>query len=379
MIKELFLYRLQILLKRKINLFWSLIFPIILVSFYNIALVGAFSSESFESIPIGVVITAQTPENNTLQDVIKNAKNEEKMLFDYSVYSKEDAQTALRTNEIGGYFLLQEDIPILVVQKAGINQTIMEQFLAEFLTITKIVEDIARENPALLATNIIDKLQENNNYISEIKYSDNVPNALHMCFFAAVAMACISGMNWGTTNAEDYLANQSPKGIRVYVSPINKTKLMLINTAASITILFTEILILLGYIILILDVDFGNRIAQILLTCFLGTLYSISLGTLIGNIVKDEKLTYGIAVFLASFGGFLSGLMAPNMKNVVDQISPMINKINPTGIITDCFYQLYYFTDLSGFYTNIVIIIALMSVMFLVNIYVMRRENYVSI
>lgn len=380
MFKHLLHYRIKQLLKSKSIIFWSLFFPIILACFFKMAFSNLDDSFNFKTISVAIVQTTKTEENSRFSETIKTAKNNDKKIFKVQSLDEKKAQQALKENTISGFYLLTEDEPTLTINKNGFNQTFLKDFLQQFIYVNASMKDFVTEKPEKFSDEIVQELLTNKVYTKKVKFSENEPNSTSLYFFTVIAMACMFGMNWGIKNSDEIQANQSATGIRMGMSPVNKFRLILTNLLAALLIFFTEMMIILGFIHFVLQIDFGNRWSLILLTCFVSCLLSISLGSLIGSAIKGNyNLKSSIVTAVSVFGGFLSGMMFPDMKYWIDQHAPVIAWINPTNLITDGLYKLFYYTDLTSFYMTIITMMIFTIIINIANYLLMRRQAYASI
>ena len=77
--------------------------------------------------------------------------------------------------------------------------------------------------------------------------------------------------------------------------------------------------------------------------------------------------------------GFFAGLMFVNMKNIVEQHAPIINRINPAAVLSDAYYCMGVYNDAERF-TRCILTLAVMSILFLAAAFFgVRRERYDSI
>ena len=380
MFNHLLHYRMKQLIKSKSIIFWSLFFPIILACFFKMAFSNLDDSFNFKTVSIAIVQTTETEENSRFSETIKIAENNDKKIFKVQTLNEKKAQQALKENTISGFYLLTEDEPTLIINKNGFNQTFLKDFLQQFVYVNASMKDFVTEKPEQFSNEIIQELVTNKVYTQKVKYSENEPKSTSLYFFTVIAMACMFGMNWGIKNSDEIQANQSATGIRMGMCPINKSSLILTNLLAAFLIFFTEMMIILGFIHFILQIDFGNRWSLILVTCFVSCLLSISLGSLVGSAIKGNyNLKSSIVTAVSVFGGFLSGMMFPDIKYWIDQHAPVIAWINPTSLITDGLYKLFYYTDLSSFYMTIIIMVILTIIINIANYLIMRRQAYASI
>lgn len=380
MFNHLLSYRFKQLLKNKSIIFWSLFFPIILACFFKMAFSNLDDQFTFNTIPVAVVKTIDSPENQRFTDSLKTAKNDQQAIFKVSTTDKVTADNALKENKISGYYLLEEEAPLLVINNNGFNQTFLKDFLQQFTYITAAMGDIVREKPDQFSESLVNDLLNAHTYTEKTVYGENEPKSTTLYFFTVIAMACMFGMNWGIKNSSDLQADQSPKGLRMSMSPVNKSTLIFTNLLAAFLIFFGEMLLVLGFIRFVLRVDFGNRWSLILLTCLMSCLLSISLGSLVGSGIKGNfNLKSTIVTTVSVFGGFLSGMMFPDVKYWIDQHAPIIAWLNPTSLITDALYKLFYYTDLTSFFMTIGMMFIMTVVINIANYLIMRRQAYADI
>ena len=107
------------------------------------------------------------------------------------------------------------------------------------------------------------------------------------------------------------------------------------------TVQLSEIFVLLAYLIFVLNIDFGNQIAYIILTCVVGTITGITFGSLIASVVNGKEGTrVGVLIGSSMLMSFLSGMMYDKMKYIISANVPILGYLNPANLITDCFYSL---------------------------------------
>lgn len=87
----------------------------------------------------------------------------------------------------------------------------------------------------------------------------------------------------------------------------------------------------------------------------------------------------GFTVLLTLFPGFLAGLMFGDMKNIIEQNVPIINRINPAAVLSDAYYCMSVYNDTERF-QRCIFILAAMSLFLLCAAFLgVRRERYDSI
>jgi ABC-2 type transport system permease protein len=387
MIFRLYKTRLKCLVKDKVNLFWALLFPIVLSSFFSLAFSKLYSSELFSSIPVAVVEDEAYINKKGFSELLKNVSISDSedgtKLFKVTECSEDKAEELLDNNVVIGYILLgdetKENETKFIVKESGIEQTIVKSFLDKYSQIKNTITSIVKENPSLIQT-AIKSVSNQTEYIKEAPDGKKAPDTQLNYYYALIGMACLFGSNWGLKEITNIQANLSSKGARINAAPINKMKLLLCNFLAALTVQFAGVLILLAYLSCVIKVEFGSKLGLVLLTCFIANIASISLGAMVSAIIKKgENIKSAILLAITLGGSFLSGLMMVEMKYIVSVKAPIMKYINPANLITDAFYSLYYYDTNTRFITNISILIAFSIVFNIVTYLVTRRTQYASI
>lgn len=111
MFKHLFVNKMKILLRNKAMLFWSLIFPFVLGTFFQVALGNAGDAYKMEIIPVAIVDNQYYQGDKILKEVISSLSEEnENQLFNTVYVTDAEAQELLDNEEVDGYILLNEKI-----------------------------------------------------------------------------------------------------------------------------------------------------------------------------------------------------------------------------------------------------------------------------
>ena len=76
---------------------------------------------------------------------------------------------------------------------------------------------------------------------------------------------------------------------------------------------------------------------------------------------------------------FLSGLMNNTMKDLVEKNMPVINRINPAALISDAFYCINVYDDMSRYYRNLFTLAVMSITLVTASFLLIRRESYDSI
>ena len=381
MFKHLFMNKMKILLKNKAMLFWSLIFPFVLGTFFQLALGNVGEAFELEVIPVAVVDNQYYQEDKILKEVISSlSKENENQLFNTVYVDESDAQKLLDSEEIDGYILLKEDNnPQMIVKTNGINQTIIKSVLDEYYQMSNATTQMINYNPEILYNGVLETLYEEKNYITDDS-NENIDFSINY-FFTLIAMTCLYGSLIGLEVIKDCEANLSKKGARMCMAPVNKFKMILAGLLAGYVIQLVALALLFLYLIFVFNINFGNQILPTVVLAMVGCLAGTSLGTFVGvSNRKSVGFKIGILISVTMTCCFFSGMMGViDIKVFFDETFPLLAKINPVNIITDGLYSLFAYDNLDVYYNCLARISIFSLVLIALSFMFIRRKKYDSI
>lgn len=386
-------YALKTLFRSRMLLFWTFAFPIILATFFNMAFSNIENSEKLTIINIAIVDNAYFETNEIFKQAFKQLSDEESSsrLFNTQYVDYEEAQRLLKEDKITGYLFMTEEENKVIVNGNGMNETIFKYATEEIMQTADMVdylatEEIAKEminqnqivDDADIYQNVMEKLQKQDVKIQNIS-KDNMSYTM-VEFYTLIAMTCLYGGILGTVAINQNLANMSANGKRVSVSPVSKSKMIFSSVLASYITQLIGLALLFVYTIFVLKINYGNNFLLILLLSLCGCLAGLTLGVAIGSVLKSsDNVKTGVVISITMLGCFLSGMMGITMKYVIDKNMPILNKINPAGMITDGFYALYYYDTLNRYWVNVISLLIFAAIMIALSITSLRRQKYDSI
>lgn len=375
MFKHIFVNRLKTLLRNKSMIFWTLVFPIVLGTFFNLAFSNLSKEEKLDVIDIAVV---EKVDNKSLKDVLDTLSKEgEEKIFNTKYVTAEEAKLLLNENEIAGYIVVDEEVNIYVKENS-IEQTIIKYVIDEYLQMNNVAKNAIEYNPQSISNGALALINENKEYFSD-ESNKNMDSTVNY-FYTLIGMACIYGSFFGLYTVNEVEANLSKKGAKIAIAPVHKGIVIVSSLMVSLLVHYIEILILIGYLTLILGIDFGNQIGYILLLAFFGSLAGISMGILIGvSNKKSENTKMGILISVTMLCSFLAGMMMMQMKYIIAKNIPLLGYINPVNMITDGLYSLYCYDNLDRYYINILGLIIFSMIMCAISYVFLRRKKYDSI
>lgn len=420
-------YSFLILIRSKGQVFWCFAFPLLLGTMFYFAFGGLDKDELFSPIPVAVVVENRENTSSNTKDTFSEiapisgipadfngsfdlkenilalldslGEPGEEQLLEITYASEEDAMALLEKKEIFGIihvnapdlsdYLTAPDktaakkVPLLLTISAEmnsdpLNQSILSAFVEQFNLEYETIADICMTDPGKIP-DVLAALSEENVYITEKSPGSSLDQSLTY-FFNLIAMTCLFGAMAGSNAAVSNQANLSALGARRCISPVHHLTALLGNLAAILLFEFMTVICALLYFILVLGIDFGNQSGYAALASLCGCLTGISFGFFVGCIGRfSEGTKFGILMAVIMIGCLLSGLMIGNIRVYVENICPLINRINPAALISDAFYSLTIYPSHSRFFSNIAGLLLISILLCLGGFALVRRKKYASL
>ena len=376
-----FKYRLKTVFHAKEEVFWILIFPILLGTCFYAAFSNVTeSTENFSTINVAIVLD-DNAQSESIKEVFNSMSVDENEdgLLSITYCDINNAKSLLNKEDITGIIQFTENSPEIIVNEDGINESILKAIVDKYVQSADILANIGQKNPEALA-NVIDSIYNEVEYITTNNLSDGNMDMFTDYYYSLIAMTCLFGSLSGQSCAEKLKANISAQGMRKSLTPANRLVLILSDFSATYLLQIVANAILVCYLNFVLKINLGANFWLIMLTVATGSLIGVSMGIFIGSIPKISS-TIKLTIISAStlFSSFLSGLMVGGIKYNIEEYIPIVNKLNPATIITDALYSLNVYDTYERFTVCIISLVAY-CVIFCVASYLMtRRESYASL
>ena len=355
----------KVLLRQRAMLFWSLIFPIVLGIFFKLAFGNIMESTKFKTI--GVAVNESLMEDEYIKSFMKEMEDEEY----FKVIEAKNADILDEDDSIKAYI---DSMDKIYTKKSGISETIVETIMNAYSQKSSMVARIMQKDPMTDLSTLLDV----DNHVKDVSRKNM--DMTNTFFYTLLGMTTIYGYMWGLFVSYQYEANLSTNAKRNTVSPTKKGTMLSASLLVSWIINFTITIVFIIYLKYALGVDFGDRMAPLVALSALSSLTGVAFGVLIGVSNKasiDAKTGMGIAITM--FMSFLAGMMAPEIKILVAEHAPIVNKLNPVAVVTDAVYSLYYYDSMTRFNGDI-INLALITLFFIVaSLFFMRGKEYESL
>ena len=378
MFVHIFAYRLKCLMRDWETILWTMVFPLVLGTFFYMAFSNLYTNEIFNPINIAVINDEQYAKNKSFREALEEVSTGDERLFNLSETTIDEANELLNENLIDGYIVVEMPIK-LVVNNSGINQSIVKSFIDNYIHASSAVETILSIEPEQIQK-IIDDIGNRETYVSEKKSTGGEPNTILLYFYTLIAMTCFYGGFFGMREINDIQADISSVAARVNAAPVHKIKAFLFSAAASVLIQLVEVLVLISYLVFVLKLDFGSKTGFVLLTAFIGTITGFSFGAFISAVVKkSEGIKVAVIVGVTMICCFFAGMMQHEIKYIISRKAPVLSYVNPLNLLTDSFYSLYYYDTFSRYFKNIILLTVFIAVFCSGTYLMIRRRKYASI
>lgn len=372
-----FKYALKTMVRSKEIMFWSMLFPIILGTLFQLAFGSIYErTEQLNNIPVAVV---ERNENSYFSEMLSGMSSEEEsMLSVKDDCSLEEAEGMLEKGEIEGFYLVGDEIS-LTVKENGMEETVLSVLLEYYIKMESAITDVLSEHPESLAEVINAAGQEVNSCKEVNRVSGNMDFNVQY-FYAAFAMSCLFASFIGMWRTTSSCADLSEVGKRRGVSSANKIRIAFAEFFASLLVQTVIEVIFWCYLQVVLGIEVGTKILPILLLLISGSACGIGIGMCIGavtGIALEVKIGIGVGVSLTL--STLSGLMAADIKPLIDTYCPILNKVNPATLIVDGFTALNLFDTYERFCLNVGILTAMAILFCVIAGLKIRRTQYAEL
>lgn len=387
-----FIYHLKRCFFSKDEIIWTLLFPFALGTLFFVSFdhLNAYTID-----PFTIAVVDQYEGDAYFDEVIKACDEEEDFPFTVLYKTEEEATALLEQEEIVGYYIITDAVeaPTMVISgKETTKESIMQAVLKQYIQMKELITTAIEESLdfssilQLLKGEMFPALEE---AMEAYNRSVSIPNKYvakddvsiyDSFFYALISMCCLFAATAGLHGTTALMANASDVGARNCVAPTHRLTAIMGAFAASLTFHCVTLLIILIYLMGILGVNFGGNWGPVLLTGFAGNFVGVSMGYLVGSFSKlSMQSKEGLVTTLTLSCSFLSGLMLCQVKGIIEGTFPLLNRINPASLVTDCYYCLSMFEDYARFTRGIVSLFIIGIVFCAISYLLTRRVRYDSL
>lgn len=370
-------YRILSTVRNKMDIFWTLCFPIILGTCFFAAFSDIYEMDiKFETVPVAAVLKENSQLKNVLDVLSRQGLEEDsEPMLKVSYTSLEEAKQLLAEKKVTGIIEEEEEVR-LSVNENGLEATFLQSILDQYVQTMYVIGNADTDDMSEILK-IVENLQSDADLIQKKSVSAADMNPYTDYFYALIAMACLYSSFSGLTCAKQMKADISSLGMRKCLTSTGRMKMIVGDMLGCYVIQCISNILLILYLQYILRIELGSRLPLIILTAFMGSLIGLALGIFIGSIPRiSEGVKTGISLALSMFSCFLSGLMVGGIRWQIELTAPIINRLNPAAVLTDALYALNVYDTYERFMGNLLILFIMSAVLCGLSFFMVRRECY---
>lgn len=329
--------------------FWGLIYPIILAGFFYIAFSGITNAE-LETINIGI------DKGNPVVSIL-----EEIDVVNVVMIEESEVATSLESEIIDGF--IKADFNI-IVDKSGLNQTVIKGISDQILQTISLGESIVNLDFS----------------VDYLKSKTQQANGILVIFYSLIAMVSTYGVFPGIEAVALSQANLSNLGARINITPLKKSTLLISGMIVGLLINIVSNILLIFFLQYVLKLNLFTNLAYSSIFIILGNVFGISLGLFIGSSNKKSAVVKTmISIVVTLFLSFLSGLMSPDMKVLIEKNVPLLSRLNPIAIITNSLYKINLLENTKNLSQGMILLAVYSLILMSISYLFLRRNQYDSI
>lgn len=363
-------------LRVKDVLFWLILFPIVLATFFKIAFGSIYEKATlFSTIPLAVVETTEQP---VLHTVLDNLESEKESLFAVTYTDEQTALSLLKEQKVDGILYAGETLS-LSFSENGVEQTIIKSFAEQYQIQKAVIQQTMQTAPEKMEA-VIAALNDTVVGNQKIAMTSGNADPTTNYFYNLLAMVAMFGSLAGMHIVINGQGNLSALGARKCCSPTPKLVSLLASLVGSYILQAVCMSIAVTYLVFVLKVQFVGNIGLIYLSAILSGLFGISFGFLIGSFgTLQQGAKTGIAMTFSMLSCFCSGLMSPGIRPYLAEHVPLFHSINPASLICDLFYCLNMDGNYQRYLVKLGTILGMSVLCTMIGFLLTRRRKYASL
>ena len=348
------------LLRRPSTWVWGAVFPVALSTMFMFMFANLSSDGTVDPVPVAVVAD-EAWGASSFKDVATSLAKEgdDQLLEIHECDDAADANRALKAGEVAGIYTVDAaGTPKLTLLSSYdgsrassvlTDRSILETVASSYTQNAELMSQIAQDNPAAVARAL--SLEGDTRRVSLTR---TTPDGTVIYYYALFGLVAMMSAEFAALSVVDLQPNLSGLGARRCVGGLSKTASLAGIFVGSWLVSFASMAIAIGYVRLVVGVDFGGREGLCLVGGAASALAATGLGLFVGTLpVKGGKasksgILTGFATTCALFAG-LYGEPAMALADDVARACPAECWFNPVKLICDMFNRLYFFEDLGPF------------------------------
>lgn len=375
-----FKYGILMSIRNKSQIFWSLLFTIILGTLFYSTFGNAYDMELNKSVKVACYFENEEIKNAFDMSVADAALNDDgdKLLDITYADNWAAAEELLLDGDVAGILYSQDDSLKLMVKDNGISESVLGVVVERFHQNSTIIKEAAMMGDEGLVGSIVALLGSDGSNNKERKLTDASMNPFLIYFYNLIAMSCLFSSFAVLDITSRNQGNLSAVGARKCVAKRSVVVSQVAELLAHVVVMFALSFASFLYLMMI-GVDFGDKIGAITITILMGNIMGTAFGFFVGSFNLSAGIKDGLTVGISLIFCFFSGLMVADMRPLIEDKFPLFNDINPAAMICDSLYALNVYEGYDRLITNLASMM-IVSVIFIAGgMLVGRRKSYASL
>ena len=393
-----FLVSVKSLVRTPSVIVWVLAFPLIMSAIFLFMFSGMRTDGAMDPVPVALVTPAaekdDAPAGSFTQVAEALAEPGEDQLLDLRrVGTADEAEVLLSSGEIDGYFEIASDgTPALTVGSAytlssadgetAVNRTILETVASSYVQSRALLEEVARRDPAALAdpAAVADALGIQVD-VEQVQITHARPEEIVRYYYALLGMGALMASQAGMLAVAYAQPGVSALGARRAVSGTSRLRQLAGCVLGAWAVSTVALTLAFAFLRLVAGVDFGGREGLALVAVAVCALLATALGACVGALPLSAGISArsGILTALTCVLSLFAGLYGTAAMELADNLAhtlPWTSWVNPTKLVCDTFYALYYYTSLAPFAARLAACVAGALALLAVAGAIFRRQSY---
>jgi ABC-2 type transport system permease protein len=216
--------------------------------------------------------------------------------------------------------------------------------------------------------------------VDYLKNTRQQANGILVIFYSLIAMVSTYGVFPGIEAVALSQANLSNLGARINITPLKKSTLLISGIIVGLLINIVSNILLIFFLQYVLKLNLFTNLAYSSIFIILGNVFGISLGLFIGSSNKKSAVVKTmISIMVTLFLSFLSGLMSPDMKVLIEKNVPLLSRLNPIAIITNSLYKINLLENTKNLSQGMILLAVYSLILMSISYLFLRRNQYDSI
>ena len=393
-----FLVSVKSLVRTPSVIVWVLAFPLIMSAIFLFMFSGMRTDGAVDPVPVALVTPAAekdgAPAGSFEQVVDALAEPGEDQLLDLRhVETAANAADLLAAGEVDGYFELALDgTPALTVGSSytlasadsatAVNRTILETVASSYVQSRALLEEVGRHDPAALADPgaVADALGIQV-AVEQVQITHARPEEIVRYYYALLGMGALMASQAGMLAVAQAQPGVSALGARRAVSGTSRLRQLAGCVLGAWAVSTVALTLAFAFLRLVVGVDFGGREGLALVAVAACALLATALGACVGALPISAGISArsGILTALTCVLSLFAGLYGTAAMELADNLAralPWTSWVNPTKLVCDTFYALYYYTSLAPFAARLAACVAGALALLAVAGAIFRRQSY---